>query len=73
MHESNPEKNIAGFSETQIKEAEESFERLAQRLNELWDKEQELTESEKGEVELILNNAMVIQDVLEGKKPEEFS
>ena len=52
------------FSEEEIEKAKEGFERMAQRLDELWQKEQ-LTPAEEKEVELILNNAAQIQEILE--------
>lgn len=58
-------------SKEEIEAAKEGFEYLAQRLDELWMKPQ-LTEKEQKEVELILNNAAVIQDIIEGIIPEEL-
>ena len=54
----------AAFSEEEIEKAKEGFERMAQRLDGLWQKEQ-LTPAEEKEVELILNNAAQIQEILE--------
>ena len=59
------------FSEKEIEEAKEGFEKMARRLEELWRKEK-LTPEEDEEVELILNNAAHVQEMLNGKKPEEI-
>ena len=56
-----PENYMA--SREEIEEANIGFERLAQRLNQLWQKER-LTKEEEKEVELILNNAAVIDELL---------
>ena len=55
----------------EVLRAKENFEFLAQRLDELWQKPQ-LTPAEEKEVNLILNNAIIVQEMLEGKTPEEF-
>jgi len=55
----------------EVRQAKENFEFLAQRLDELWQKPQ-LTPAEEKEVNLILNNAIIVQEMLEGKTPEEF-
>ncbi|KKW48007.1 MAG: hypothetical protein UY99_C0017G0004 [Parcubacteria group bacterium GW2011_GWA1_59_11] len=55
----------------EVERAKENFELLAQRLDELWQKPQ-LTPAEEKEVNLILNNAIIVQEMLEGKTPEEF-
>lgn len=47
------------------------YEKLARRLDDLWSKER-LTADEQREVELILNNAAIISEMLEGKTPAEF-
>lgn len=51
--------------------AKEGFEYLARRLDKLWQKPR-LTEKEQKEVDLILNNAAVILDIMEGVTPDEF-
>jgi hypothetical protein len=56
----------------EMKAASEGLEHLAQRLNELWSKEQ-LTPAEQKEVDLILNNAMVIEELMKGQTPEELA
>jgi hypothetical protein len=55
-----------------LAEARDIFESLAKRLDDLWRKPV-LTKAEEREVQLILNNAMVIEEVTEGKEPNEFS
>lgn len=60
------------FSSEEIEKAKRGFERLARRLDELWSKEELLTAEERKEVELILNNAMVLDEALRGEIPEEF-
>lgn len=55
----------------ELKRAKEGFEYLARRLDELWMKES-LTLEEEKEVQLILNNASVILEIIEGKIPEEL-
>lgn len=57
--------------ESMSTEAEIVFERIAQRLDVLMQKEN-LNEDEQKELDLLFNNAMVLQEILEGKKPEEF-
>lgn len=56
----------------QIEKAKMVFERLAQRLDQLWQKDK-LTVAEQREVQLILNNAMIVNEILEGKRPEELT
>ena len=66
--------NTAGeskFGKKEIEEAIIGFEKLAQRLDELYQKDK-LTPGEKKEVELILNNASIIDEVVKGEMPEEF-
>ena len=57
-----------------IEEAKIAFEGLAVRLNELYTKEDEvgLTKEERAEIKLILNNAMIVDEVLRGKVPPEL-
>jgi hypothetical protein len=57
-----------------IEEAKVAFEGLAVRLGELYTKEDDvgLTEEERAEIALILNNAMVIDEVIHNKTPWEF-
>ena len=55
------------FSEKEIEEAKLGFERMARRLDELWQKEK-LTPEEDEEVELILNNAAHVQEMLEKRE-----
>ena len=57
--------------EKEIEKAKNVFEKLAQRLGELWQKDK-LTPEEEKEVELILNNALVIEEIIEGKMPQEL-
>ena len=71
MPEKNTEKSEFRFSKEEIEKAKEGFEHLAQRLDELWTKDT-LTPEEETEVELIMNNAMVLEEIIEGKTPEEF-
>ena len=54
------------FSE-KISDAKLGFERLARRLDELWQKDK-LTPEENEEVELILNNAAHVQEMLEKRE-----
>ena len=56
------------FSE-KISDAQLGFERLARRLDELWQKDK-LTPEENEEVELILNNAAHVQEMLETREKE---
>lgn len=58
-------------TDAEIMAAREAFEHLARRLDALWSKER-LTPAERKEIDLILNNAMVVEEMLEGKTPEEF-
>lgn len=74
----NMEKNKETFeiisksiSQEELKHAKDGFEYLARRLDELWMKES-LTLEEEKEVQLILNNASVILEIIEGKIPEEL-
>tara|TARA_Y100000310_G_scaffold301611_1_gene338219 strand:- start:3455 stop:3700 length:246 start_codon:yes stop_codon:yes gene_type:complete len=60
------------FSEKDIEEAKGNLEKLANRLDELWVKEEPLTPSEQKEVDIILNNSIIIQEALEGKQSPEF-
>jgi len=48
----------------EIEKAKLGFERIARRLNELWQKER-LTAEEEKEVELILNNAAHVDEMLQ--------
>ncbi len=59
------------LSEQEVNRVKEAFEKLAERLKELWQKDS-LTGEEQREVDLILNNAVVAQEIIEGKIPEEF-
>lgn len=67
--ESRPEHH---YSKEEMKIATESFEKLSQRLNELWTREEPLTAQEQKEVDLILNNTMILQEKLDGMIPEEL-
>ena len=60
------------FTREQLHEAAEGLERLAQRLDRLWSKDAPLTAQEQRQVDLILNNALVIQEMLGGKMPDEL-
>lgn len=59
------------FPEKDLTSAEKGFERMAKRINELWMKDT-LTRSEQEEIDLLINNAMVMQDLFDKKTPEEF-
>ena len=59
------------FSEKEIEEAKLGFERMARRLDDLWSKER-LTPEEEKEVELILNNAAVVEEMFRSETPKEF-
>ncbi len=59
------------FSPEEVEAAKEAFEALARRLDQLWH-QPHLSAKEESEVDLILNNATVVQEILEGKTPEEF-
>jgi hypothetical protein len=50
---------------------EQAFERLARELDTLWSKPS-LTAQEQKRVELILNNAAIAQEIMEGKIPPEL-
>ncbi|OGF74724.1 hypothetical protein A3J56_03260 [Candidatus Giovannonibacteria bacterium RIFCSPHIGHO2_02_FULL_46_20] len=52
-------------------EAEIAFEKIAQRIDKLFQKKH-LSEKEQDELNLLFNNAMIIQEILEGKTPEEL-
>ena len=69
--EKNKETFEKSISPEKLKRAKEGFEYLARRLDELWMKES-LTSQEEKEVQLILNNASVILEIIEGKNPEEL-
>lgn len=59
----------------EILDAKKSYERLAGRLDYLLMKEMNegpLSKSEKKEIDLIFNNAMVAEEIINGKMPEEF-
>ena len=46
---------------------------MAQRLDELWQKDdKDLTAQERTEIDLILNNAAVVDELLRGETPEEL-
>lgn len=60
------------FNAKEMEEARLAYERLAQRINQLMKKDK-LTIAEAREWELILNNAMVIGEILDGKFPEELA
>lgn len=60
-------------SEKDLEDAKVGFEKMAQRLDELYQKdEKDLTAEERKQIALILNNAAVINEILEGKVPEEL-
>ena len=58
-------------SKKEIKDAKIGFEKLAQRLDILWHKKK-LTPEEEKEVELILNNAMILEEMRQGEIPREL-
>lgn len=60
------------FSREDMEAAMHGFERLAQRLDALWQKKK-LTPDEEREVALILNNAMILDEALSGNTPEELN
>lgn len=72
------EKNLhkeLSSSDVKLAQANRAFEALAQRMDTLMDKMarmERLTVAEQREIDLIYNNAMVLQEVIEGKMPEEF-
>lgn len=53
-------------------EAEVAFEKIALELNELFLKETTTPEDQK-KIDLLFNNALVLQDIIYGKTPWEFS
>lgn len=62
-----------GLSQEEIENGKIGFEKLARRLDRLWQKEdKDLTPEEKAEIDIIFNNAMVMDEMLRGKMPEEF-
>ena len=64
----------AHFSAQEIEKAKDGFERLAERLDVLWQKadKEDLTSEEEREIQLILNNAIVLDEAIRGDIPEEF-
>ena len=72
--EKNPHKELPS-ADVKLTQANRAFEALAQRMDTLMGKmarRERLTIAEQREVDLIYNNAMVLQDVIEGRMPEEF-
>ncbi len=62
-------------TEKEIEAAKLGFEKMARRADELIQKEsggKKLTPEEQKELDLIFNNAAVIDELLQGKTPEEF-
>ncbi len=59
------------FSRKDIAQVRDGFEKLAQRLDTLWAKK-DLSESEQREIDLILNNAMILDEIARGETPEEL-
>lgn len=48
-----------------------AFEKIAEALNELFQKET-ITQEDQKKIDLLFNNAMVLQDIIDGKTPWEF-
>ena len=59
------------FSQEDLVIAKKGFEKMAIRLDELWMKDR-LTPEEQKEADLLLNNAIVMEELFEEKMPEEF-
>lgn len=58
--------------DAKVFEARRAFEALAKRLDVLLEKG-ELTPAEQKEVDLIYNNALVLEELIQGKTPKEFT
>ena len=58
--------------EIEIGEVQKALEFLNQRMGELMAKER-LSSSEQRELDLMYNNLMVLEEMIQGKTPEEFS
>jgi len=71
MNEEFPKKEKI-FTKEEIEEAKKAFEDIAVRLDKYITKEN-LTDEEQKTVDLLLNNAMVLDDILKGNVPEEMS
>lgn len=60
-------------TQEEIESGKIGFEKMAQRLNELWQKDdKDLTPEERAEIDLIFNNAMVIDELIRGELPQEI-
>lgn len=65
-------KKVPELTKERVEKAALGFERMARRLNELLQKTK-LSPEEEREIDLIFNNAVIVDEILQGKIPEELS
>lgn len=53
-------------------EAEVAFEKIAEQIDELFQKET-ITPEEQKRIDLLFNNALVLEEIIDGETPWEFS
>jgi len=58
--------------EAEIEEVQKALTHLNQRMGELMTKER-LSPAEQKELDLMYNNLMVLEEMMQGKMPEEFT
>lgn len=64
-------KRVPELTRERIERAKPGCEKLARRLDELWQKPN-LSPDEEREKNLIINNAIIVDEILSGKIPEEL-